>query len=104
MKSLRIARSAIPTKLCLVIIFHRRIYSIHQVKWNPTSVICVSPSLHLLLMACVAPRKLLVEGFDDPFYDTSAIGPRIGYVHRSERHGLSAYDWTWIMDFVERKD
>lgn len=26
MKSLRIARSAIPTKLCLVIIFHRRIY------------------------------------------------------------------------------
>ena len=55
-------------------------------------------------MACVAPRKLLVEGFDDPFYDTSAIGPRIGYVHRSERHGLSAYDWTWIMDFVERKD
>lgn len=90
-----------------------------------------------LLMACVAPRKLLVEGFDDPFYDTegefealraaspvwtflgrsglprgtwpatydtSAIGPRIGYVHRSERHGLSAYDWTWIMDFAERKD
>ena len=55
-------------------------------------------------MACVAPRKLLVEGVDDPFYDTSAIGPRIGYVHRSERHGLSAYDWTWIMDFVERKD
>ena len=90
-----------------------------------------------LLMACVAPRKLLVEGFDDPFYDTegefealkaaspvwtflgrpglprdtwpttydtSAIGPRIGYVHRSERHGLSAYDWTWIMDFAEKKD
>lgn len=87
-----------------------------------------------LLMACVAPRKLLIEGFDDPFYDTegefealkaaspvwtflgrsglprtswpaaydvSAIGPDIGYVHRSERHGLSAHDWTWIMDFVE---
>ena len=89
-----------------------------------------------LLMACVAPRKLLVEGFDDPFYDTegefealkaaspvwtflgrpglpratwpaaydvSAIGADIGYVHRTERHGLSAYDWTWIMDFAEGK-
>jgi len=89
-----------------------------------------------LLMACVAPRKLLVEGFDDPFYDTegefealkaasaaweflgqpglprttwpnaystSAIGPSVGYVRRSERHGLSAYDWTWIMDFVKKK-
>ena len=86
-----------------------------------------------LLMACVAPRKLLVEGFDDPFYDTegefealkaanavwtflgreglprttwpkaydtSAIGKSIGYVRRSERHGLSAHDWTWIMDFA----
>ena len=86
-----------------------------------------------LLMACVAPRKLLIEGFDDPFYDTegefealkaaslvwaflgrkglprgtwpaaydvSAIGTDIGYVHRTERHGLSAHDWTWIMDFV----
>ena len=90
-----------------------------------------------LLMACVAPRKLLVEGFDDPFYDTegefealkaaspvwaflgepglpkvawpapydtSAIGPSLGYVRRTEKHGLSAYDWTWIMDFVEKKD
>ena len=89
-----------------------------------------------LLMACVAPRKLLVEGFDDPFYDTegefealkaassvwtflgrsglprstwpvaydvSAIGSDIGYVRRSERHGLSAHDWTWIMDFASDK-
>ena len=89
-----------------------------------------------LLMACVAPRKLLVEGFDDPFYDTegefealkaaspvwtflgrtglprttwpaaydtSAIGADVGYVRRSERHGLSAHDWTWIMDFVDER-
>ena len=88
-----------------------------------------------LLMACVAPRKLLIEGFDDPFYDTEgeflaaraaspvwtflkaeglpdvafpndystrAIGSRLGYVRRTERHGLSAYDWTWMMDFVLR--
>ena len=87
-----------------------------------------------LLMACVAPRKLLIEGFDDPFYDTegefealkaaspvwtflgrrglpratwpaaydvSAIGTDIGYVRRTERHGLSSHDWTWIMDFAE---
>ena len=32
MKSLRIAQSAIPTKLCLVIIFHRRIYSHYRDK------------------------------------------------------------------------
>ena len=25
---------------------------------------------------------------------------KIGYVRRTERHGLSAYDGTWIMDFV----
>ena len=88
-----------------------------------------------LLMACVAPRKLLVEGFGDPLYDTegeflaakaaspvwtflgaeglpdvafpspydtAAIGPRLGYVRRTEKHGLSAIDWTWIMDFSNR--
>ena len=30
-----------------------------------------------LLVACVAPRALLVEGFDN------------------------AYDWTWMMDFAD---
>ena len=86
-----------------------------------------------LLLACVAPRRLLVEGFDNPFYDaegeflavraaspvweflgekglpavafpepydTVAIGKRIGYVRRTERHGFSAHDWMWLMDFV----
>ena len=88
-----------------------------------------------MLMACIAPRKLLIEGFDDPFYDTegefmavrmaspvwkllggvglpdvpfpedystSAIGTDLGYVRRTEQHGISAYDWTWIMDFSLR--
>ena len=88
-----------------------------------------------LLMACIAPRKLLVEGFCDPFYDpegeflavraaspvwrffggagmpdvsfpepydTSAIGQDLGYVRRTERHGLAAVDWMWIMDFLEK--
>jgi hypothetical protein len=86
-----------------------------------------------LLLACVAPRRLLVEGFDNPFYDaegeflavraaspvweflgekglpavafpepydTGAIGKRIGYVRRTERHGFSAHDWMWLMDFA----
>jgi hypothetical protein len=88
-----------------------------------------------LFLACVAPRALLVEGFDSPWfdtegeflalkaaspvwnmlrgsglpdvawpadYDTSAIGPVLGYVHRSEEHGISAYDWKWTMDFADK--
>ena len=35
-------------------------------------------------------------------YDTSAIGERLGYVRRSEDHGISAYDWMWMMDFADR--
>ena len=88
-----------------------------------------------LLLASVAPRALLVEGFDEPWYDTkgeflsvkaaspvwekfckkglprvewprdfdtSAIGERLGYVRRSEKHGISACDWTWMLDFADR--
>lgn len=88
-----------------------------------------------LLVACVAPRALLAEGFNDKWfdtegeflslqaaspvwellkgeglpkvawpaaYDTSAIGRWLGYVRRSEAHGISAYDWKWTMDFADR--
>ena len=88
-----------------------------------------------LFVACVAPRALLVEGFDSkwfdpegeflavqaaspvwkllgkgampdvPFpadYDTSAIGKDLGYVHRSQNHGINAYDWMWMMNFADR--
>ena len=88
-----------------------------------------------LLLACVAPRALLIEGYDNPWFDTegeylavkaaspvwelltgagmpavawpddydvSAIGARLGYVRRGEGHGLSAYDWTWLLDFADR--
>lgn len=88
-----------------------------------------------LFLACVAPRALLVEGFDnawfDPkgeylavraaspvwellcgtglpagprpdMYETTAIGPRLGYVCRTEKHGLAACDWLWILDFADR--
>jgi len=88
-----------------------------------------------LFIACIAPRALLVEGFDNDWYDpegeylslraaspvwellhgeglpkgtypdsfdTSAIGTGLGYVHRKQNHGISAYDWTWTLDFADR--
>ncbi|MDO4948690.1 MAG: hypothetical protein Q4E55_00755 [Bacteroidales bacterium] len=87
-----------------------------------------------LLLACVAPRALLVEGFDKEWfdtkgeflsvqaaspvwtflgkeglpavewpddYDTKAIGKDLGYVRRDQEHGISALDWTWMMDFAD---
>ena len=86
-----------------------------------------------LFVACIAPRALLVQGFDaawfDPkgewlsvcaaspvwtlfgrgglsgglpdSYDTSAIGAYLGYVRRTEAHGLAAVDWMWTMDFAD---
>ena len=88
-----------------------------------------------LFLACVAPRALLVEGFDSKWYDpkgeylsvkaaspvwellcgeglpevgepdcydVSAIGRVLGYVRRTEAHGISAYDWMWTMDFADK--
>ncbi len=87
-----------------------------------------------LFLSCIAPRALLVEGFDEGWfdtkgeflavqaaspvwkmlgkkglpnvdwpddYDTKAIGPYLGYVRRSEKHGIAAYDWHWMLDFAE---
>ncbi len=87
-----------------------------------------------LMIATIAPRGLLVLGFDDPWYDTKGewlsckaaspaweilgrpglpggpfpapyetrcIGPSIGYAHRTEKHGISAWDWTQILDFAD---
>lgn len=87
-----------------------------------------------LLLAAVAPRALLVEGFNRPWfdtkgeflacraaspvwkllcgaglpegafpdnYDTSRIGPRLGYVRRGGDHGLSGYEWKWTLDFAD---
>lgn len=90
-----------------------------------------------LLLACIAPRALLVEGFERPVpwydtegeylalkaatpvwrflggeglpdvawpdeFDTSAIGRDVGYVRRAEGHGISGYDWKWMLDFADR--
>ena len=87
-----------------------------------------------LLLACVAPRAMLVEGFDEKWfdtkgeflalqaaspvwekfagkglprvawpddYDTSAIGLRLGYVRRTEKHGHAACDWVWMLRFAD---
>ena len=89
-----------------------------------------------MFVACIAPRALLVEGFerrvpwfdpegeflslkaaspvwellvgkglpDVPYpdeFDTSAIGPNLGYIRRAEGHGISGYDWKWMLDFAD---
>jgi len=88
-----------------------------------------------LLIASIAPRAILVEGFNQGWFDTkgewlacraaspaweflglpglpkgefpanystAAIGPRLGYVRRGGDHGMSGYDWNWILDFSDR--
>ena len=90
--------------------------------------------MHLLL-AAIAPRRVLVEGFGPndwmdtkaeylaavaaspaweflgvpglpktgfpDYYDESAIGPYLGYVRRTEGHGISGYDWNWLLNFAD---
>ena len=86
-----------------------------------------------LLLAAVAPRRLLIEGYDSPWFDTegeylackaaspvwellgkkglpegpfpadfdtSLIGEDLGYYHRSEEHGLAAFDWWRLIEFT----
>ena len=36
-------------------------------------------------------------------WDESFIGQSLGYVWRGGLHGLSAYDWNWMIDFAERR-
>ena len=88
-----------------------------------------------LLVAAIAPRSLLVEGFNSGWfdakgewlscraaslvweflgkeglpkvgfpenYDKSCIGESLGYVRRGGQHGLSGYDWLWMLDFADK--
>ena len=89
-----------------------------------------------LLLASIAPRRVLVEGFgpnqwmdtkaeylscraasaawenlglpglpagDYPdYYDTSLIGSHLGYVRRTEEHGIAGIDWKWMLDFADQ--
>ena len=41
------------------------------------------------------------KGFPD-FYDTSRLGSHLGYVRRTEEHGLAVIDWLWILDFADQ--
>ncbi len=87
-----------------------------------------------MLLASIAPRALLVEGFNHRWfdtrgeflacqaaspvweflgqpglpagdfpaeYDTARIGPLLGYVRRGGPHGISGYDWNWLLDFAD---
>jgi len=87
-----------------------------------------------LLVAAIAPRALLVQGFNSGWfdakgeylsvkaaspvweflggkgvpeggfpdnYDTSFIGESLGYVRRGGQHGISMFDWRWMLDFAD---
>lgn len=87
-----------------------------------------------LLLAAIAPRRLLVEGFNEGWFDTKGeylacraasptwkflgkeglpegdfpanydiclVGSFLGYVRRGGMHGLSVYDWLWMLDFAD---
>ena len=44
---------------------------------------------------------------DVPFpadFDTSAIGPSLGYYRRSQEHGIADFDWLMLMRFAERAE
>ena len=89
-----------------------------------------------LLVASIAPRRILVPGFNERWfdtmgdflscqaaspawelfglpglpkvsfpepYDTSAIGPYLGYFRRTENHGIAAFDWWMLLNFLNRK-
>ena len=48
----------------------------------------------------VKPKSIVPEVGEPGDYETSAIGRHLGYVRRTEAHGISAYDWMWMMDFA----
>ena len=88
-----------------------------------------------LLLAAIAPRPLLVQGFNRTWFDPrgeylavkaaapaweflgkpgiprggepmdfsrAAVGPCLGYVRRPGQHGISGWDWKWLLDFADR--
>ena len=88
-----------------------------------------------LLVASIAPRRILVEGFNAGWFDTKGewlscqaaspaweflgkpglpkgdfpanfdtrcIGTHLGYVRRGGQHGITGYDWNWLLNFADR--
>ena len=44
-----------------------------------------------------------MPGTDYPeLYSRETIGPYLGYVRRTEEHGISPYDWMWMLDFADQ--
>ncbi|MBP5638306.1 MAG: hypothetical protein J6X55_02435, partial [Victivallales bacterium] len=44
-----------------------------------------------------------LPGTDYPeLYSKETIGPYLGYVRRTEEHGISPYDWMWMLDFADQ--
>lgn len=41
-------------------------------------------------------------GYPDD-YSEAAIGGNFGYVRRSQEHGISGYDWNWLLNFADRQ-
>ena len=35
-------------------------------------------------------------------FSEAAIGDRLGYVRRPQAHGISGYDWNWLLNFADR--
>ena len=87
-----------------------------------------------LLLAAIAPRRVLLAGFDNEWFDTegeylackaaspawefcgkapfpavpypddfetSAIGPDLGYYRRSQGYGIADFDWLMLLRFAE---
>ena len=103
-------------------------------QYSPNPAKLMDFDMHLLV-AAIAPRRILVEGFGPnvwmdtrgeflsaraaspaweffgvpglprvsypEYYDESAIGPYLGYVRRTEGHGISGFDWKWMLDFAD---
>ena len=36
-------------------------------------------------------------------YSEAAIGGALGYVRRPQTHGISGYDWNWMLNFADRQ-
>jgi len=60
--------------------------------------------LRWIMFACGKNRgsEGLPKGDFPDNYDRSRIGSTFGYVRRGGQHGLSGYDWLWLLDFADK--
>ena len=77
------------------------------VRWYGIMYIFAFVTGYLTLMHVNKKEKLgyTKDQFDSLFTWIIAgiiIGARLGYVRRTEGHGISAQDWAWTLDFADR--